>query len=149
MPLSTLGPSFASQRVSDTVAAGNDVRRVLVVGTSSVNCVVVARILERSGLGAVAKSPEEAVEALLDLRPGIVVLDGGANNSDCDDVLARIAEWRTEFGKAFPRVVFLSMRGVSPQNEALAHAVDAVVAKPFTPESLQPVVDRLLRQATD
>lgn len=148
MPQSTYAPAFASQRLSDVAESGDENRRVLVVGTSSVNCVVVARILEQSGLGAIAKPPEEAVEALLDLRPGIVVLDGGASNSDCDDILARIAEWRTEFGRALPRVILLSTRSARPENDALDLAVDAVVAKPFTPESLQPVVDRLLRQAT-
>ena len=38
------------------------------------------------------------------------------------------------------------MRG-GAESSAFTGTIDAVVAKPFTPESLQPVVDRLIAEA--
>ena len=65
-------------------AANDDVNfgHVLVVGRSPVNCIVVAKIVERSGLRSVSQVPEKAIEVLFSLRPGTVVLDGGPTNGD-------------------------------------------------------------------
>jgi CheY-like chemotaxis protein len=38
----------------------------------------------------------------------------------------------------------LSTRNGTPGSLSLSATIDAVVAKPITPESLQPVVDRLI-----
>ncbi|BCH34632.1 response regulator [Mesorhizobium sp. L-8-10] len=120
---------------------------VLVVGRSQINCVVVSKIVERSGLKAVSEIPDSAPQALAKLKPGVVILDGGADNCDCDAALAHIAERRRAFAGSVPCVILLSTRGVSSEQLPHGRSVDAIVAKPFTPESLQPVVDRLLRRA--
>jgi CheY-like chemotaxis protein len=119
----------------------------LVVGKSQINCIVVSKIVERSGLKAVVEVPERAAKTLTGSSPGIVILDGGPDNHDCDAALIDIAERRRAFGSNMPLVILLSTRNVAPESLPHARAIDAVVAKPFTPESLQPVVDKLLAQA--
>ncbi|HHZ08267.1 MAG TPA: response regulator transcription factor [Rhizobiales bacterium] len=128
-------------------AAGDDVNfgQVLVVGRSPVNCVVVAKIVERSGLRSVSQVPEKAIELLYSLRPGTVVLDGGPTNGDCDEVLARIDAQRRATGRKVPAVILLSTREMLSE-DVLGFSIDAVVAKPFTPDTLQPVVEGLLRR---
>lgn len=149
MPQSRLGPDAGQDRNAELVGANDSVNftLVLVVGKSQINCVVVSKIVERSGLKAVSEVPDSAAKALASLKPGVVILDGGADNRDCDAALIQIAEQRRAFARNVPCVILLSTRGVNSESPLLGRAVDAVVAKPFTPESLQPVVDRLLRQA--
>lgn len=141
---------FGSNRGSSApagFAANDDVNfsHVLVVGRSPVNCVVVSKIVERSGLKSVCETPEKAVDILFSLRPGTVVLDGGASNKDCDAVLARIDAQRRTTGRRVPAVILLSTRDM-PGDDLPVSTIDAVVPKPFTPETLQPVVDGLLRR---
>ncbi len=118
----------------------------LVVGKSHINRVVVSKIVERSGLRAALEVPETAVSALRHLRPAVVILDGGPDNRDCDAALIEIAEQRRAFGGSLPLVVLLSTRNREVGDFSHGRAIDAVVAKPFTPETLQPVVERLLSQ---
>lgn len=132
-------------------AALFDFSRALVIGRSHVTCVVVSRIVERSGLKAVLAPPEGAA-ALLDASPpALIVLDGGADNRECDALAGPIAVLRGLSGRAAPAVVLLSNRNlrvpITPSGPWPDGVIDAVVAKPITPEQLQPVVDRLLAEA--
>ncbi|MER8847064.1 MULTISPECIES: response regulator [unclassified Mesorhizobium] len=120
-----------------------DSSRVLVVGKSPINRVVVSKIVERSGLKPLSESPEMAVKTLRSLIPGAVVLDGGPDNKDCDTLMSSIDTLRRATGKALPPVILLSTKNDTPESLGLAHVVDVVVAKPITPERLQPVIDRL------
>jgi hypothetical protein len=43
-------------------------------------------------------------------------------------------------------VILLSTRNGTPESLGLSRLVDAVVAKPITPEGLQGVVDRLVKR---
>lgn len=115
---------------------------VLVVGNSGINRVVVSRIVERTGLRAVSVPVEEAEAALVEHAPGAVVLDGGATNAECDRLFANLTN-RRMISEKLPVVIFLSTTNLKPDALPHAHAVDAVVAKPITPESLQPVIRRL------
>lgn len=142
MPNSRLGPHIDLGAVADSV----NFSLALVVGKSQINGIVVSRIVARSGLKALVEVPERAGKALAS-KPGIVILDGGPDNRDCDSVLTEIAESRRAFGGNIPLVILLSTQNVVPDGMPYARAIDAVVAKPFTPESLQPVVDKLLAQA--
>jgi CheY-like chemotaxis protein len=117
---------------------------VLVVGKSQITRVVVSKIVERSGLHPVSESPENAQRTLAAVRPGTVILDGGADNCDCNHLFDAISAQRRVSERNMPRVILLSNRLGTPQGLTLGPTVDAVVAKPITPESLQPVVDRLL-----
>src|SRR5262249_28291543 len=117
---------------------------VLVVGKSQVTRVVVSRIVERCGLRPVAESPEAAGHLIAVLKPGTVILDGGTDDSDCDHLFAGLSAQRRISGRNVPRVILLSIR-TRAENLRLGTIVDAVVAKPITPETLQPVVSRLVQ----
>lgn len=121
-----------------------DFSKVLVVGKSSINRVVVSKIVEKSGLKPISESPERAGKALSGLIPGAVILDGGPDDKDCDGLLSSIDALRRASGKAQPSVILLSTRNGTPGSLGLSSVVDAVVAKPITPERLQPVIDRLV-----
>ncbi|UCI07260.1 response regulator [Mesorhizobium sp. B1-1-8] len=121
-----------------------DLSRVLVVGKSSINRVVVSKIVEKSGLKSISEPPETAAKALNSLVPGTIILDGGPDNKDCDRLMPDIDALRRASGKVLPSVILLSTRNGTPQSLGLSSMVDAVVAKPITPERLQPVIDRLV-----
>ncbi len=124
-----------------------DFGKVLVVGHSQINRIVVSRIVERSGLKPVSETPLTAVRVLPLLFPGLVVLDGGPDNRDCDGLLPGIMALRRISGRDVPAVILLSNRTGTPETLSLTSQVDAVVAKPFTTDQLQPVVDRLMDRA--
>lgn len=148
MPHSRPGPDAGEDTNAGPALDGSvNFSLVLVIGKSQINCVVASKIVERSGLKAVSETPGTAEQALTRLKPGVVILDGGADNCDCDAALMHIAEQRRAFAGSVPCVILLSTRGANAEKLSHGRTVDAIVAKPFTPESLQPVVDRLLRQA--
>lgn len=121
-----------------------DLHKALVVGKSPINRVVVSKIVERSGLKPTAETPEAGIETLRKIMPGVVILDGGASNKDCEGLMAQLAMLRRMTGGSTPGVILLSTRvGCGKVLQATA-TIDAVVAKPITPEQLQPVVERLL-----
>jgi CheY-like chemotaxis protein len=117
---------------------------VLVVGRSKITLVVVSKIVERSGLKPISHTPEEAVAALLSQMPCLVILDGGADNTDCDILMESLVAMRRASGKDLPRTILLSIRNLPYIDKP---SVDAVVSKPITTERLQPVVDRLVDHA--
>ncbi|WP_246688637.1 MULTISPECIES: response regulator [unclassified Mesorhizobium] len=127
-----------------TGARPADFSKVLVVGKSSINRVVVSKIVEQSGLRPISESPETAEKALAGIVPGAIVLDGGPDNKDCDRLMSAIDALRRASAKALPAVILLSARTGTPDSLGLSSIVDAVVAKPITPERLQPVIDRLV-----
>jgi CheY-like chemotaxis protein len=136
---------FRTDRASPGLSP--DFAKVLVVGQSQINRIVVSRIVERSGLRPVSETPLTAIRILPLLFPGLVVLDGGPDNKDCDGVISGIMALRRISGRDVPSVILLSNRTGSPESLSLTGAIDAVVTKPFTTEQLQPVVDRLLQKA--
>jgi CheY-like chemotaxis protein len=124
-----------------------DFSRVLVVGRSPVNRVVVSKIIEKSGLKPISETPEAAAKMLRSVFPGTVILDGGADNRDCEGLMARLASLRNACRHNAPSVILLATKSHCEADPAPLAAVDAVVAKPITTELLQPVVDRLLERA--
>ncbi len=86
-----------------------------------------------------------AVRVLPLLFPGLVILDGGPDNKDCDSVIAGVVALRRASGKSLPAVILLSNRTGTPAS--FSSIVDAVVTKPFTTDQPQPVVDRLIGKA--
>jgi CheY-like chemotaxis protein len=124
-----------------------DFSRVLVVGRSPVNRVVVSKIVEQSGLKPISETPEAAAEMLRSVFPGTVILDGGADNRDCENLMARLAWLRGACRHDAPSVILLATKAHCETVPAPLAGVDAVVAKPITTDLLQPVIDRLLRRA--
>jgi CheY-like chemotaxis protein len=118
--------------------------KVVIVGKSRINQVVVSKIIEGLGLKPVPETPETATKILLAMVPGAIVLDGGADNKDCDALMPTIAALRRASGQSRPSVILLSNRTGSPENLSLSGLIDVVVAKPITPDRLQPVLNRLI-----
>jgi CheY-like chemotaxis protein len=143
-----LEPDSGSFELPGGIDVGNhgaaNLAAVLVIGKSNITRVVVSKIVERSGLRPVSESPEDGKRALSSVMPGTVILDGGADNCDCNHLYAYLSDQRRASGGNVPRVILLSTRTGTPDTLSLGPVVDAVVAKPITPENLQPVVDRLL-----
>ncbi len=121
-----------------------DSSQVLVVGKSPINRVVVSKIVEKSGLKPISESPEMASRILRTHIPGAIVLDGGADNKDCDALMSAIDALRRASGRSLPSVILLSTKTGTPESLGLSNVVDAVVTKPITTERLQPVIDRLI-----
>ena len=145
------GQELAGGRLNNAVPLGAvlapDFSRVLVVGRSPVNRVVVSRIIEKSGLKPISETPEAAAKMLRTVFPGTVILDGGVDNKDCDGLLARLASLRGACRHDAPSVILLATKAHCEADPAPLAGVDAVVAKPITTELLQPVIDRLLERA--
>nr|WP_210333847.1 response regulator [Mesorhizobium sangaii] len=123
-----------------------DPSQVLVVCRSPINRVVISKIVERSGLKPISESPDMAAKILRSLIPGAVVLDGGVDNKDCDNLMSSIDALRRASGKSLPAVILLSTKNGTPESLGLSSVIDVVVAKPITPERLQPVIDRLINR---
>lgn len=145
------GQELAGGRLNNAVPLGAvlapDFSRVLVVGRSPVNRVVVSRIIEKSGLKPISETPEAAAKMLRTVFPGTVILDGGVDNKDCDGLMARLASLRGGCRHDAPSVILLATKAHCEADPAPLAGVDAVVAKPITTELLQPVIDRLLERA--
>lgn len=121
---------------------------VLVVGNSRIGNVVVGKIAERAGLKALAATPENAVAILSSENPATVILDGGADDNECNVVMESLAAQRSQRGGRLPVVIFLSSMDLSAPT-AYRNLVDAVVAKPVNPDRLQPLMQNLLAAARD
>ena len=145
------GQELAGGRLNNAVPLGAvlapDFSRVLVVGRSPVNRVVVSKIIEKSGLKSISETPEAAAKMLRTVFPGTVILDGGVDNKDCDGLMARLASLRGGCRHDAPSVILLATKAHCEADPAPLAGVDAVVAKPITTELLQPVIDRLLERA--
>lgn len=118
--------------------------QVLVVGKSPVNRVVIAKIVERSGLKPLSETPDDALRILSSLQPAVVILDGGADNNDCARLLTVLRDNRRVSANNLPSIILLSTGTKGADVLAANPGVDAVVAKPITTETLQPVIDRLM-----
>lgn len=127
----------------NNLASVLDFSQILIVAKSPVNRVVLAKIAERAGLKPMVETPDSAAGALRSTVPGVVILDGGVDNKECDDLAPAITAARLSLGKALPAVILLSTHTGMPECPTLSAVVDAVVAKPLTPEKLQPVIERL------
>jgi len=148
MAASRIEPGFEEKLLADRNAIHGlapDLSRVLVVGNSQINRIVVARIVERCGLKPVSEPPASALRVLPLVFPGLVILDGGPENSDCDSMVAGVMALRRVSGGKSPGVILLSNRSGAPVSPPLESVADALVSKPFTTEQLQPVVERLVR----
>lgn len=135
-------PNFLGRKANAEMIM--DLSHVLVVGKSPINRVVVSKIVEKSGLKPISETPEMAAKTLRTLVPGAVILDGGADNKDCEVLMPGIGAMRRKSGRSLPAVILLSTRIGTAESLGLANVVDVVVTKPITTERLQPVIDRLI-----
>lgn len=118
----------------------------LVVASSPINRIVVSRIVQGAGLKVQAETPEDAASALEARVPATVVLDGGADNRECEHLMAKLQALRDNADAGTPFVILLTTQDPHADEPASEGTVDAIVAKPITPERLQPLIHRMLEQ---
>lgn len=153
MTYTAAGTSAGSEpeaKAFDTMQCMADLSRALVVAASPINRIVLSRIAERACLKTASMDPGEAARKLAnpqadDLQPGMVILDLDTAFESHDDVLAQIETRRRISPARLPFVVAIvaTLRQVDLQSSAF----DATVARPVTPETLQPVIERLIATA--
>ena len=137
-------PSLDETNGAHPHARATDFGLALVVGSSPINRIVVASIAERAGLKVVAETPETAGAALNARRPGTVILDGGADDRDCERLMEGLAAQRLAGGGRTPFVILLSNRNSSEALPPRGGTIDAIVAKPITPDRLQPLIRSMM-----
>ncbi|MDP3897711.1 MAG: response regulator [Mesorhizobium sp.] len=120
---------------------------VVVVGRSPVTLIVLSRIVERARMRPVSESPETAGRMIEECRPAIVVLDGGADLRDCDAALDSILAQKRLTGGAAPFVILLTPNNYAHRALEAGGTIDAMVAKPITPERLQPLIEQIRDRA--
>lgn len=114
---------------------------VLVVGSSPVNRIVVSRIAERAGFRAVCQTPGEAHLSLSGRLPAMVIVDAGAQDRECEPLAERLVRLRHSVsGRLAPLVLLLGTGNAAAPQLCGRNVVDAVIAKPITPDRLQPVI---------
>lgn len=138
-------------RIDDAPGGGGwvtafDYGLALVVASSPVNRIVVSRIVQGAGLKVQAETPEDAATALEVRVPATVVLDGGADNRECEHLMAKLQTLRDNTDARTPFVILLTTHDPLADEAASDGAIDATVTKPITPERLQPLIHRLLER---
>lgn len=134
---------------------GQDIDRdlAMVVGSSSITRIVVSRIAERAGLRTICHAPDEVPpgEAPHDAGrlPAIAILDGGADGRDCDRLIERLAALRRPAGRTRAPLLILLRNDMDAASLLQAGSVDMVLAKPVTPDRLQPVIRDLMDRLRD
>jgi len=116
---------------------------VLIVGKSKVNSIVVSRVVELMGLKFRAEKPDVAASVLLEMRPSIVILDGGSDNRECDALLEDLQRARESSPRGFPAVILLSTANKGGETAPIGPVVDMIVSKPLTVDRLLPSIEAL------
>lgn len=121
---------------------------VLVVGSSPVNRIVVSRIAEQAGFRAACRPPDAAAACLSGRLPAMVIVDGGAEDREYEPLAQRLADLRRPVAtsRQAPLVVLLGKGGATVPHLCGRNIVDTVVAKPITPDRLQPVIRDMIEQ---
>jgi CheY-like chemotaxis protein len=122
---------------------GLDCALVQIVSSARVNALVLSKIVERCGLKAFSTGISDSLTQYRERLPGTVILDGGTTNRECDDLLDALLTSACAL-KGRPGIVFIASRHLSEDEAAELGPPDAVVAKPITPESLQPALRHLV-----
>jgi CheY-like chemotaxis protein len=118
----------------------------LIVCSSPINRIVVSRIAEQASLKVVCETPQRATEALFSQQPGLVILDCCSNHEEFHAIAPAIVDQRRASGSRLPMLIVLSTKNL-PADSPFAHIADAVIAKPITPDALQPKIEQLVEDA--
>lgn len=114
---------------------------VLVFSDSHITGIVVCKIVERLGLKSATEKPDCHPQVIDRHRPFLVILDSGADGHACDALLGDLVARRSVARHQMPRVILLAGTNAGPAMvPGHAAIVDHVVAKPVTPDSLQPKI---------
>lgn len=121
----------------------------LVVGASQINRIVVSRIAQRAGLKVIDETPERACAALLANLPGTVIIEMGPDERDFAELMECLAAQRLAAGRPAPFVIVVSSTTAQKGAVKKGGVIDAIVAKPITPESLQPLIQSMMDRVRD
>ncbi|EKF20578.1 two-component system, regulatory protein [Nitratireductor pacificus pht-3B] len=141
---------MVSDHSAQQAACTADLGQVLVVAASPINRIVLSRIAERAYLKASAMEPGEAGRTLAaaaarDRSPGLVIVDMDAALGNAGSLIDLLSALRSASPRRLPLVIGV----VSSCETATLPALqfDATVVRPVTPETLQPVIERLIAGA--
>jgi CheY-like chemotaxis protein len=118
----------------------------MIVCSSPISRIVVSRIVEQAGLKPVCATPQDAVGILSSRQPGLVILDCGPNHEELHPMAPAVVDHRRASGSVLPMLIVLSTKDLPPDSP-FANIADAVVAKPITPDALQPKIEQLVEGA--
>ncbi|MVA99439.1 response regulator [Nitratireductor sp. CAU 1489] len=121
--------------------SANKAPAVLVIGRSTINGVVVSRIVERVGLRARTETPERAAQALETDAPSIVILDLLPEDPVGAVLFERLRAQRAARAHALPAVILLSTTTDPTKIPNGVAVIDIVVARPITVDRLQPAIE--------
>lgn len=143
-PGTSTGVFRRPDNLADSLAANPSL--ALIVCSSPINRVVVSRIAEQAGMKVICETPQGAVETLASRRPGLIIFDCGVDHQEHHPIAAAIVDHRRAAGSGLPLLIVLSTKGLSADS-ALGNIADAILAKPITPDALQPKIKQLVEDA--
>lgn len=123
-----------------------DLGLVLVVASAAVERVVISRIVERTGYRTLSRALAEATPPPGHGLPALVILDGTAGD-ESDRLVERFTRLRRPTGGAqAPLVILLGNAGPPERQVRASGIVDMVVARPITPDRLQPIIRDMMER---
>ncbi len=128
--------------VSSPRAANTNRKSALIVSETQVNRIVVSRIVESTGMKTLSMTPPQALGQPQQQLFSLVVIDGEPGMALAAEIIKQYSTGPhlTDAGK--PAIIFLSTSMTLPEGIE-TDAIDAVVAKPLTPDRLEAEVVRL------
>lgn len=139
------GPGgFSGLDLNDRAGAtGPDDNRALVVAASPINRIVIAHTLEKIYLKPDAVTPHEALATLRVSQPILAIVDDSGAGDTLGALLKELTGRNMSSERGLPRIILIG-DGAGPDSAPPEHAVDAVISRPFSPDTLQPVVERVV-----
>lgn len=120
--------------------------RVLVVDDDADSRDFVSFILEQEGADAIAVSSAfEAIQALVELKPDVLVSDIGMPNVDGYTLIRQVRTWTPAEGGQIPAIALTAFARNSDQQQAIAAGFQMHLPKPLNPEELVAAVVKLLK----
>lgn len=121
--------------------AGKD---ALIISQSPVNRIVITRSLERLLLKAEAVAPDQALFALEQNKPWLVVIDEQGSEEQMETFTKKVMQQRRGSENKRSPLAMLIARSNDSKEQA-SQIFDAVLVRPVTPDVLLPTVERLTR----
>lgn len=138
------GPSgFSGLGMNSRGHASGEDNRALVVAASPINRIVIAHTLEKIYLKPNAVAPQGALAALRASSPIVAIIDDSGAGDILEALLNEVAGRSKSSERGLPRVVLIGRPEDIPSVSS-RHTIDAVVTRPFTPDTLQPIVERVV-----
>jgi CheY-like chemotaxis protein len=107
----------------------------------------VSFVLEQSGAEVtVAASAQEALTALVQIQPDVLVTDIGMPNTDGYMLLQQIRALNQEPGKQIPAIALTAYAGEYDQKRAIAAGFQIHLPKPVEPDALLEAIASLIER---